>query len=118
MSHLVIEQVSTGRDSLHSADSRPGTQTIVLLELGPADPWNLTTESALLLLVSLWAWKFYSTWAAWGNLTVDTGHEMYLPALLAEGKMLYRDVWFNFGPAAPNNVRKYPPARGGSCQRG
>ena len=101
MSHLVIEPVSTGRDSLHSADSRPGTQTIGLLEVGPADPWNLTTESALLLLVLLWAWKFYSTWAAWGNLTVDTGHEMYLPALLAEGKMLYRDVWFNFGPAAP-----------------
>src|ERR1700730_2075917 len=101
MSHLVIEPVSTGRDSLHSADSRPGTQTIGLLEVGPADPWNLTTESALLLLVLLWAWKFYSTWAAWGNLTVDTGHEMYLPALLSEGKMLYRDVCFNFGPASP-----------------
>src|ERR1700751_6214310 len=92
MSHLAIEPVSTGRDPLHSAGSRPGAQAIGLLELGPADPWNLTTESALLLLVLLWAWKFYSTWAAWGNLSVDTGHEMYLPALLAEGKMLYRDV--------------------------
>src|SRR4029077_16181118 len=97
MSHLAIEPLSTARDCTYAADSR----CIGPLELGPADKWNLTTGSALLLLVLLWAWKFYSTWAAWGNLTVDTGHEMYLPALLAEGKMLYRDVWFNFGPAAP-----------------
>jgi hypothetical protein len=26
---------------------------------------------------------------------------MYVPALLAEGKLLYRDVWFMYGPAAP-----------------
>jgi hypothetical protein len=26
---------------------------------------------------------------------------MYLPSVLAEGKVLYRDVWFNFGPASP-----------------
>jgi hypothetical protein len=64
-------------------------------------PWNFSTISALLLLVVLWAVKLYTTWGAWGNLTIDSGHEMYVPAMLAEGKMLYRDVWYLYGPAAP-----------------
>jgi len=81
--------------------SRKSRQYIGLLELGPPDRWNLMTGGALVCLVLLWAWQVHSTWAAWGNLTIDSGHEMYIPALLAEGKMLYRDVWFNFGPAAP-----------------
>ncbi len=62
---------------------------------------NSTTYGALLALVVLWAIKVYTTWGAWGNLTIDSGHEMYVPELLAEGKMLYRDVWFLYGPVAP-----------------
>jgi hypothetical protein len=54
-----------------------------------------------LALFILWAVKLYTTWGAWGNLTVDSGHEMYVPAMLAEGKQLYRDLWFPFGPGAP-----------------
>ncbi len=63
--------------------------------------WNVATVVALLLLVVLWALKLYTTWGAWGNLTVDSGREMYVPQQLAEGKQLYRDVWFLYGPAAP-----------------
>lgn len=74
---------------------------ISLLYVGPADPWNVKTGSALACLFLLWGWQVYSTWGAWGNLTIDSGHEMYIPLLLAQGKMLYRDVWFNFGPLAP-----------------
>jgi hypothetical protein len=68
---------------------------------GPNATWNFTTYGALLMLVIIWAVKLYTTWAAWGNLTIDSGHEMYVPKLLAEGKMLYRDVWFLYGPVAP-----------------
>ncbi|HEV7969216.1 MAG TPA: hypothetical protein VGP19_16675 [Candidatus Acidoferrales bacterium] len=64
-------------------------------------PWSLGTVVALLLLIILWAVKLYTTWGAWGSLTIDSGHEMYVPAMLAQGKMLYRDVWFMYGPAAP-----------------
>jgi hypothetical protein len=71
------------------------------LMLTPENDWDLTTRAALLALLVLWAAKMVSTWAAWGNLTVDSGHEMYVPAMLAEGKMLYRDVWFMYFPAAP-----------------
>src|SRR5271170_4295445 len=71
------------------------------LTSGPPVSWNLTTLTALLSLVALWAVWMHATWAAWGNLTIDSGHEMYVPAMLSEGKMLYRDVWFMYPPAAP-----------------
>jgi hypothetical protein len=62
--------------------------------------WNPTTYAAFLALVALWVVKVQTTWAAWGSLSVDSGHEMYIPALLAGGKQLYRDVWFMYGPAS------------------
>jgi hypothetical protein len=63
--------------------------------------WTHTTYIVLLVLTALWTAQAYATWGAWGNLTIDSGHEMYIPALLAQGKTLYRDVWFPYGPAAP-----------------
>src|SRR5580698_1032402 len=71
------------------------------LASGSPVPWNFTTLSGLFALVILWAAWMFATWAHWGNLTMDTGREMYIPAVLAEGKMLYRDIWFMYGPAAP-----------------
>jgi hypothetical protein len=64
-------------------------------------PWDHTTLGALLSLVVIWAAWLYGTWAYWGNLTADCGREMYVAQVLAEGGTLYRDVWFNFGPASP-----------------
>ena len=77
-----------------TASPLPPTVDSFLSRMVP-DPklsWNFATYAALLMLVALWAVKLYTTWAAWGDLTIDSGHEMYVPALLAEGKMLYRDV--------------------------
>ena len=65
---------------------------------GPPVPWNRTTYVGLLILVVLWAARMYATWAAWGSLTIDGGHEMYVPAVLSEGKMLYRDIWWQYTP--------------------
>src|SRR5216684_4118027 len=55
---------------------------------------------AVSLLGALWAFQMYSTWATWGNLSIDCGREAYVPAMLAQGKTLYRDVWYLYGPAA------------------
>ncbi len=71
------------------------------LTSGPAIPWNRKTLGGLFALVAVWAAWSYGTWGYWGNLTIDSGHEMYVPAVLAEGKILYRDVWFMYGPAGP-----------------
>jgi hypothetical protein len=68
---------------------------------GSEVPWNRATFAALLGLGVLWGLLMYSSWATWGNLTIDCGREMYVPAVLSEGKMLYRDVWYLYGPAGP-----------------
>lgn len=71
------------------------------LSSGAAAPWNFKTLSALFALIALWAAWMYSTWPHWGNLSVDCGREMYVASELTEGKTLYRDVWYLFGPASP-----------------
>ncbi len=68
---------------------------------GPAVSWNRTTWIALGALVGLWALRFYMTWATWGDLTIDCGRELYVPSVLAQGRTLYRDIWYLYGPAAP-----------------
>lgn len=68
---------------------------------GPPAPWSALTIGGLASLLIIWGAWFYGTWAYWGNLGADCGREMYVATVLSEGKTLYRDVWFNFGPAAP-----------------
>lgn len=41
------------------------------------------------------------TWERWGDLIIDTGRELDTPKQLAEGKTLYRDVRYWYGPLAP-----------------
>jgi hypothetical protein len=52
-------------------------------------------------LCCLWLALVTFGWARWGSVTVDCGRELYVAAALAEGKMLYRDVWYLYGPGAP-----------------
>jgi hypothetical protein len=52
-------------------------------------------------IVPLWAVLTYFTWAHWGDITIDCGREVYVPWVLSEGKRLYRDVWYPYGPFAP-----------------
>jgi len=64
-------------------------------------PWDSTTYLALASLILLWAVRMYTTYGTWGNLSIDSGREMYVPAVLAQGKMLYRDVFYIYGPLSP-----------------
>jgi hypothetical protein len=91
-----------------NSSSDPGMRQIATwwstprtFEVRTSDTWSLVTVAGLGALILLWGWQLYATWGVWGNLTIDSGHEMYVPALLAEGKTLYRDVWFMYTPAAP-----------------
>ncbi|HEX4001808.1 MAG TPA: hypothetical protein VHX36_04120 [Candidatus Acidoferrales bacterium] len=52
-------------------------------------------------LLALWGGLFWATWATWGSLTIDSGREMYVPMALLRGKMLYRDVFYLYGPLSP-----------------
>lgn len=63
--------------------------------------YDSTTYLSLLVLTALWAFLFHKTWATWGNVTIDSGREMYVPAALAQGKILYRDISYAYPPLAP-----------------
>jgi hypothetical protein len=56
---------------------------------------------AISALCCLWLGLVTFGWARWGSVTVDSGREIYVAAALAQGKMLYRDVWYPYSPGAP-----------------
>ncbi len=41
------------------------------------------------------------TWGHWGDFQVDSGRELYVPAQILKGKLLFRDLWYMYGPLAP-----------------
>jgi hypothetical protein len=41
------------------------------------------------------------SWKRWANPIVDCGREMYVPWQISEGKMLYRDLFWMYGPLVP-----------------
>jgi len=41
------------------------------------------------------------TWAHWGDIQVDCGRELYVPAEILRGNLLYRDIWYSYGPLEP-----------------
>src|SRR6202035_625475 len=41
------------------------------------------------------------TWGHWGNFQIDNGREVYVPAEILKGKLLFRDLWYMYGPLAP-----------------
>src|SRR5439155_13674255 len=91
----LASRLERGRKGLRELSPR------LFQHLGPPVPWNRTTYIGFLALVALWAARMYLTWATWGDLTIDSGHEMYLPAVLLKGKVLYRDIWYEFTPGPP-----------------
>jgi hypothetical protein len=58
--------------------------------------WLARFVITLVFLALTWA-----TWAHWGNVRIDCGRELYVPANILQGKMLYRDLWYLYGPLAP-----------------
>ncbi|MSR64301.1 MAG: hypothetical protein EXS18_00785 [Verrucomicrobiae bacterium] len=56
-------------------------------------PW-LWIAAVYLLLAAI-------SWKRWVNPIVDCGREMYVPWQINEGKMLYRDLFFMYGPFVP-----------------
>jgi|GEM_PF-2068642 len=50
------------------------------------------------LLISL---SLNYSWMKWGDLIIDSGKEWYVPAQILSGKMLYRDLFWPYGPLTP-----------------
>jgi len=41
------------------------------------------------------------TWASWGDIQIDCGRELYVPMEILRGRLLYRDIWYPYGPLMP-----------------
>ena len=54
---------------------------------------------AVLLVVA--AALFARSYQRWGHPIIDLGRDLYLPAQLLQGRVLYRDLLYNYGPLAP-----------------
>jgi len=53
------------------------------------------------LLILSFVYALHVSWLKWGDLIVDSGREMYVPLRLAEGAVLYRDIFYLYGPFSP-----------------
>lgn len=63
---------------------------------GGAAAWM--ARAAIIAVACGMAWY---TWAHWGDFQVDCGRELYVPAAILKGKLLFRDIWYMYGPLAP-----------------
>ncbi|MFZ0887344.1 MAG: hypothetical protein WA005_02730 [Candidatus Binataceae bacterium] len=83
-----------------SPDTVPWTHRVyraARLQLAAASPDRIAQLGIVLTTLALTWW----TWAHWGDVQVNCGRELYLPAEILKGKLLYRDLWYQYGPLAP-----------------
>jgi hypothetical protein len=57
--------------------------------------------AARVTIVAVAGALFWLTWAHWGDIQVDCGREVYVPYQILRGKLLYRDLWYPYGPLEP-----------------
>ena len=65
----------------------------------PFGNWEDVALRGFVLVVAI-ALAWYS-WARWGDIQVDLGREVYVPVEILKGRMLYRDLWYPYGPLVP-----------------
>jgi hypothetical protein len=63
--------------------------------------WQSPDAVARALIVAVALAMTWLTWAHWGSIQVDCGRELYVPAQILRGKLLYRDLWYSYGPLEP-----------------
>jgi hypothetical protein len=57
-----------------------------------------TTRAAIVAVALIIGWH---TWGRWGDFQMDCGRELYVPLEILRGKLLYRDMWYPYGPLGP-----------------
>jgi hypothetical protein len=63
---------------------------------------SAAADSVARLVITLVACAMaWYTWGHWGNFQIDNGRELYVPAEILKGKLLFRDLWYMYGPLAP-----------------
>lgn len=72
-------------------------------ESQPAERGNARIAEwfARAVIVSVAGALAWYTWGHWGDFQIDNGREIYVPAAILKGKLLFRDLWYMYGPLAP-----------------
>jgi hypothetical protein len=66
---------------------------------GSTDPARIwLARGFIVAFASFLAWF---TWGHWGDFQIDNGREIYVPVAILQGKLLFRDIWYMYGPLAP-----------------
>ncbi|HXK62013.1 MAG TPA: hypothetical protein PLP42_19180 [Acidobacteriota bacterium] len=71
------------------------------VEFNPGTSHRLANRLVIAVLCLVWLGLVLYGWGRWGSVTIDCGRELFVSAAVAEGKTLYRDVWYPYGPGAP-----------------
>lgn len=64
----------------------------------PSSKSEWVARFVIILIACGLAWH---TWGHWGDFQIDNGRELYVPAEILRGKLLFRDIWYMYGPLAP-----------------
>lgn len=78
---------------IFGSESTPGFFTQIVRK------WPDAAARAAIAAVALFL--FWLTWAHWGDIQLDCGRELYVPYEILRGKLLYKDLFYAFGPLAP-----------------
>ena len=78
-------------------------ETAEAREIEPASPHarEAATWIARGIIVAVAVGLAWYTWGHWGDFQIDCGRELYVPAAILQGKLLFRDIWYQYGPLAP-----------------
>jgi hypothetical protein len=60
--------------------------------------WHAAAWAALCVIGAL---LFAESFRRWGHPTIDLGRDLYLPSQILQGRVLYRDLMYNYGPTIP-----------------
>jgi hypothetical protein len=53
------------------------------------------------ILIGVGVLLYHQSYQRWGDLIIDLGRDLYLPGQILDGRILYRDLLYNYGPVAP-----------------
>ena len=65
----------------------------------PFGDWRDPASRGFIIVVAVTlAWW---TWASWGDIQIDCGSDLYVSAEILHGRLLYRDIFYPYGPLIP-----------------
>jgi len=106
-----LRKKESARERLNGQDSKTDRASIAAISLpvhavqatsSYAESRSTSAEwiarAAIIFIACGMAWY---TWGHWGDFQIDNGRELYVPVSILHGKLLYRDIWYMYGPLAP-----------------